>query len=233
MERLSLRTIRYLLAALVLLVMFAGCGGGGGGSSSSQLPDTGIFTPNYISSLNGLFHWDHLPLRIHFSLPGNWNTLYASNPDLQVDAGNEWNQPGLQALVSTVGSGADVEVTFVSQSSLGGNTQGITRYTYDASTSQMATASIKVALDDGSGHNLAANDIQSVIAHEIGHALGIGGHSPNSSDLLYPSLVFGAIRYPSQLDFNTIMTAYSGYFGRSVPPTRSITTPDMRTAEIE
>lgn len=204
--------------ALLLLVTLVGCGGGGGSSSSTIPPaDTTLFTPNYVASLDsGVFHWDHLPVKFGFILPNNWATLYPTDQSLDVDAANEWNRPSLQVLTSVVDpSQADVKVTFVSQSQLGGSTEGITHFTFDG-TGRMLTASIQVALDIPGGGFMPAGDAQTIIAHEIGHALGIGGHSPNSDDLMFPVHTFGTFVTPSVRDFNTIMTSYPTFFGKGI-----------------
>lgn len=217
-------------------MLIAGCGGGGGQSSGNISVDPGLFTPNYVSALPGLYHWDHLPVRVKFNLPGNWATLFPSNPDLQIDGANEWNQSGLQPLYVVVTSGTvDVPVDFVDQSTLGGSIQGKTRFTYET-TGRMLSASVQVALDDPSSNPLPAGDIQGIIAHELGHALGIGGHSPLSTDLMYGSYVYGYPKVTSVRDLNTAMTAYPSYFCRGIPLNRGMgprPVPEIRTTEIE
>ena len=61
-------------------------------------------------------------------------------------------------------------------------------------------------------------DVQSVAAHEFGHALGIQGHSDNPNDLMFPSATryFAApdIRLPdpphevTRRDLNTLRACY-------------------------
>ena len=117
-----------MLAALVLLVSLAGCGSGGSRILRPPPVNDQLFVPNYVSSLTGVCHWNHLPLRVGFTLPSNWQQLYPADQDLNVQAANEWNQSGLRAMVTVVTSGQiDVAVNFVNQSDLGGNAQGLTR----------------------------------------------------------------------------------------------------------
>ena len=49
-----------------------------------------------------------------------------------------------------------------------------------------------------------------VILHELGHALGIAGHSPYSSDIMYPALNYNT-RDLSDRDRGTIIKLYQGY----------------------
>jgi len=110
------------IALFVILPYLVGCGGG---SSTPPPINDQLFVPNYVSSLEGLFHWNHLPMTVAVYLPTNWAQIYPSNQNLYIDAANEWNQPGMQPLVNVVppGSPADATITFVKQSELGDKTQ--------------------------------------------------------------------------------------------------------------
>lgn len=210
-----------MLAALVLLVSLAGCGGGSR-ITSPPLVNPTLFTPNYVTSLGTLCHWNHLPLRVGFVLPSNWQQLYPANQDLHIQAANEWNQSGLWAMVTAITSGEiDVSVSFVEQSDLGNDAQGMTQYSYDM-TGRMISASIRIALKTPTGALISANDAQVFIAHEIGHALGIGGHSPYPGDLLYSTHTYDTTRATTTRDLNTAMSAYPGYFGKAIPLDRGI-----------
>jgi len=211
-QPISRRRISLLIVALVLPILFIGCGGGTG--VSPPLIDETLFVPNYVLDLNSkLYHWDHLPVRIAFDLPTNWYELFPEDPTLHVRAANEWNQPGKQALtvVVPITSQHDVRVEFVSENGLEGGRQGLTEYTHDT-TRQMLSATIKVALYTAQGRKLSAQDLQATIAHEIGHGIGIGGHSPYAEDLMYPTLFMGNPQFATQRDLNTAMTAYPSYF---------------------
>ena len=204
------------LWTLVLLIALgcalAGCGGGGGGGSSQDV----VFTPNYISSLDSLNHWSVLPIKVYFALPADWTNTYPA--DLPAQAAQSWNISGKQAFYSVVGSQAEADVTcsFVPSPlpKWGVNTVAVTEYSIDTSQHLMVpgTVSVICALHDVSGRALGAAQVQTSIAHELGHALGISGHSPNPSDLLY-ALEQPGITTPQVRDLNTAMTAYQAYFG--------------------
>ncbi|MHB0912596.1 MAG: matrixin family metalloprotease [Armatimonadota bacterium] len=206
--------MRYVSAILlVALVLVAGCGGGG---SSYFEYNSSLFSPNYISDLDALYTWGRLPIRVAFTLPSDWSG-YGSNQDFYVEAAYEWNQPGRQAMISVVpaGQSADVTVDFVYQSELGGSIYGRTYNTAD-SAGYMRASRIEVAyrtsLSDPS--LISATDVGTVIAHELGHALGMDGHSEtDENDLMYESFVLGTDKDPNSRDLNTAMTAYAGYFG--------------------
>lgn len=207
------RIPRILLAltALVLLASLVGCGGGGGSSTGGWVIDDSLFTPNYVAALDGkLYHWNHLPMTAKFNLPDGWAATYGT---VQNDAAGEWKS-GIK-MIRVVAGFADVTVEFVEQSELGGTTYGRTSFSYNPSSGEMLDADIRIAISDSHGP-IAPIDVQALIAHELGHALGIGGHSPNKTDLMYTTHIFGVARPATALDINTAKTAYPSYFGFSM-----------------
>lgn len=200
--------------AFVLLVALAsalaGCGGGGGGSAPRQ--DV-VFEPNYVNSLDGLNHWAFLPIKVFFAVPTDWS--YSAS--LPGEAATSWNQSGRQDffMVAASSGGSDVVCSFVDAPppTWGGNTIAITQYSVDTSQHLMVpgTVSVTCALHDKDGRPMSPEQMRTSISHELGHVLGISGHSPNTDDLLYP-LQQPGISSPQTRDFNTAMTAYPNFF---------------------
>jgi hypothetical protein len=212
---------------LFLVCSVAGCGGGGGGGGSSTPPV--VYEPNYINSLESLNHWSFLPVKIYFALPAEWAAVYPA--DLHVTATLSWNQASKQAFLSVVGTQAEADVvcSFVDTppAEWSSNTIAITRYSVDTSRHLMVpgTVSVTCAMRDRTGRSLGAQQMQTAIAHELGHVLGISGHSPNTDDLLYPTQQPGILT-PQTRDLNTAMTAYPTYFGAIASRINLPETPD-------
>ncbi|MBP6965077.1 MAG: matrixin family metalloprotease [Armatimonadetes bacterium] len=207
------RMTRYLLL-LVVLALLAGCGGT---NTDGWVIDATLFVPNYVADLDGrLYHWGDLPMTVHFELPVAWAAIFGSDADLYRWAAAEWNGEREMIRILSSSSSADVSVTFVSQVALGGTTWGRTSFHYYPSTGEMSDATVQIALWDRRGDPIAAEDIQAIIAHELGHALGIGGHSMNPDDLMYLTHTFGSPNSVGLRDMNTLKTAYSSYFGRAL-----------------
>ncbi len=53
---------------------------------------------------------------------------------------------------------------------------------------------------------LSQKEMRTVCLHEIGHAIGLWGHSPHPGDICYPT---ASSQYPSQRDINTLLKLYN------------------------
>lgn len=53
---------------------------------------------------------------------------------------------------------------------------------------------------------LTQKEMRTVCLHEIGHAIGLWGHSPHPGDICYPT---ASSQYPSQRDINTLLRLYN------------------------
>jgi hypothetical protein len=61
------------------------------------------------------------------------------------------------------------------------------------------SATVVIRLDIG--RTVSQSTLDAIVAHELGHALGIGGHSPNASDLMTN---FPSVAVPSARDATTL-----------------------------
>ncbi len=237
--------ILLLLAIVWLGLSLFGCGGGGGGEGDigdgGGAVDPGLFTPNYVTAIldspdpkAGVYHWSHFPVLVSFHLPDNWQALYGDDADLYREAAGEWSYGGVEFFkIVQWGFPSDVTVEFVNQTELGGNVWGSTAMRFYQSNNEMDEAPIRVALYDSALRVTNAGDLKVLIAHELGHALGIGGHSPENSDLMYFQHVFGTLRPATASDINTARTAYPSYFGIPMVRSEGVRTGEPVTMVIE
>lgn len=81
-------------------------------------------------------------------------------------------------------------------------------YGYAKNPKWLGKADIYITRFTRRGDRLSDNDIYGILVHEVGHALGIMGHSKNKSDVMYPSTDNYNLR-PTRRDINTIKKIYS------------------------
>ncbi len=202
---------RWLVMTLSVVVMFglARCGGGGTRTATQQVCSADTFQPNYVKSLERLLYWEWeaFPVRVYFVRDEHYSELlrtYALNGFVQwVEA----SANKIQFVEVENPDDAQITVRFDPQS-----TGGLTTYSYYPSSGRLVKAEIKVGIASSN-----PVDIQSVSAHEFGHALGIAGHSPNPNDMMYPTYVSNRPLQVTEQDFNTLRTAYCALFlGRAV-----------------
>ena len=123
------------------------------------------------------------------------------------DAFREWMIAGggcLKFVDANTKNNANVRVYFVER--LSGNKAGVT---YHRSAGKyMVSADITIGYKDlYKDRYLSKEEIYAVAVHEIGHALGIMGHSSDRNDIMYPNTNNIGI-HASARDFNTIREFY-------------------------
>jgi len=214
---LTRRGLLTVLSAAGLGGLLAGCGGGGGSSdspaTSSYQPDLGRFAPNYAGNVT-LYHWPALPVRVYFA---NDVTITPSGGgptrvnDLVLTGFGRW----------PAATGGVVGFTQVADPSLAQITVSTVTIPDPAGLSETGKASVT----PGAGNVLQAATIQIYVwpditapelnqgllataTHEFGHALGIGGHSPDGGDVMFASHDPNADVVPSARDIATIKTIY-------------------------
>jgi predicted Zn-dependent protease len=224
MIELSRRSLA--VGALFAALTAAGCGGlgladlgggiGGGGIGAGCTAQT--YTPNYVHVLSRdeLMHWRRFPVRVFFEVDQHWTIQRQQNA---IAGFNRWlegavltdGQPAVEYQIVDSRAQAQVTVRFVPQAQLGGNTVGTTNVTYRSDYS-LIRADIRLSTTGISGGPYSASAQRSTAAHEFGHALGIMGHSPFQTDVMY----FASSREQvTANDVNTLFTAYCGQFLRS------------------
>jgi predicted Zn-dependent protease len=191
---------------LGFLFPFAGCGGGGGDIAGG--PAVGRYVPNYAEEAdpatkqpNRLFHWQRFPVRVHFEA----NSHLTTQRRTQAQAGFAWWAPSLFGEMDLEfvddPALADINVRFEPKGATGYT--GVTQYTYSGS-GTLVSADITLNLTYLT--NIAY--LAPTAAHEFGHALGIGGHSSQDSDLMATAPNVISIFRPTLRDENTMKTAY-------------------------
>lgn len=189
------------------------------------LPLTPALAQTYAHSpmMRRLLHWKHLPVPVFIA---------THSPAQQTEARiaragfDEWSQAAGVALFKMVDHApqAGIVVRFTNAPDLAGLPGVVGQTNIAARGRELRKADIWIATG-----NLDPGALQSVAAHEFGHALGIDGHSDNPADLMYPSETQylspdgdntpTPVRRVTQRDLNTLRLCYPSL------PARTLTTP--------
>lgn len=165
------------------------------------------FSPNYSDDLDRLLYWQRMPVRVFLVVDANATESAVD----AARAGFEWWNDRLGGIVrwTEVSSASNADVVVRWSDNLEGNLLGYTQYTYEVSSGRLLSAEIviRAGLDGRAGEGIAA--------HEMGHALGIGGHSPLHADLMYSTYTGFNMNEVTLRDANTVRTGHCHLFGGS------------------
>lgn len=183
--------------------------------------DKGASAGSYLSAVTkeGTFTWslDQMPLRVYIE-DGTGTPGYRSDYANYIRrAFNEWrtnsnstitwrevNSPELANIICSWTAEARAKGNGVEA----GETQTTIQRSAFLATGRIVRAHVLV-LTYIFGHSLPDADVYKTCLHEIGHALGLQGHSSTTSDIMYPILNGNQTPYLRERDQNTIMALYA------------------------
>ncbi len=181
-------------------------------NASSQLP-------NYRVSAINLRHWDKKIVAVYVDPSGD-STKEPQEVMGSVTKGlSLWNAKlgsAIRLATTSNREDADITLSFVAPGTLSGGAVGRTDVTYHLDDQILTRACVRISSE------LPGDTLIQVTAHELGHALGIQGHSPDKHDLMYPYA-----HLPAEVtarDFGTMAISYK------INPTTATNDPAMQTA---
>lgn len=158
---------------------------------------------NYINELNEYALWKN---NKHIKV---WVQPCAYKQTV-LNAFREWMVAGggcIKFVDANSESTANIKVYFVPQ--FNDRKAGVTEHVSQAGGKYMLSATIKIRYTDyyNPKRTLSKDEVYAVAVHEIGHAIGILGHSSNRNDIMYPTTDIIGI-HASARDVNTIRQFY-------------------------
>lgn len=191
---------------------------------------------DYLATLiaeKDVHHWapGKMPLRVHLAdyapLNNNNNNKSLYRPQFKtyvLDSLNAWSKAsgGKLSFLLTRNTECDLSISFTEK--VGDVTlkpgevpveQGLTRFLLDGKDdlgSQISKAKVTILMfKPSSGKALSDDEMKEVCLHELGHSLGITGHSQNSSDIMYFNQSFRQLPALTRRDRATMARLYENF----------------------
>jgi predicted Zn-dependent protease len=201
----------------------SGARGYSGFPSFRNAPQRSTGGSDYLADIarDGVYHWlpQRLPLRVFISaghgVPGYQNHY----PQLVEQAFDEWVAASNNKLgwvqVSNPAQ-ADVTVAFTANLQVhgdgaeAGRTESLTRLNRATGRGVLEKAKVSILTRLGN-RNLSEIEVRRIALHEVGHAFGLQGHSPNPTDIMYYATTSRQPTYLTARDKNTIQRLYASY----------------------
>jgi predicted Zn-dependent protease len=176
---------------------------------------------NYLSTVTqeGNFHWspDRMPLKVYVSDGANVPGYRPEFRKMITDAFSEWCNTSNGVLSwKQVNSakGADIVCSWTDTPTIrpgsveAGQTRTLVQTNRDTGEGRIVTAQISI-LTALMGKNFSNENMYKTSLHEVGHALGLQGHSDVASDIMYPTVNEDQVARLKPRDVNTMSQLYS------------------------
>lgn len=175
---------------------------------------------NYLAAISqdGSFRWsaDRMPIDVYIADGGAVPGYRAEYRKMIADAFNEWcnNSKGLLKWRQVNDPRqADVVCTWTNNPTIkpgsveAGQTRTLVQTNRDTGEGKIVTAQISI-LTELMGRQFSNENMYKTCLHEVGHALGLQGHSDVPSDIMYPTVNQTQIAKLKSRDLNTLTRLY-------------------------
>lgn len=227
-----------LLSAALLLSGLSGCGGSGSSLPQIDLPPPSDEDYFYSALLDGqyIIRWSRMPVRVYIDTsnpPDNWKPEHKVYVEQALSKWAEASGGALSFTAITSLVNPAISVKWVKNRPDPNNPAviGTTKLTYTSTS--IVSMEILLSTSNQAGGPLSDSLMRLVSLHELGHAVGIMGHSDVDTDVMYPILDSSMSPELSERDTATLVKLY-GIRPHITDTTRAIRAypPDVREYTI-